>query len=1258
MTERGNDNSSADTPPKPSRKRKGRFRFWLLLLLGLLVLLPVVLISAILLALRSETGTAWVIDQIPGLEAVNDHGSLFGTWQAERIEWHGYGVDVLVETPLIDWSPSCLFDLKLCLETLHLERLDVNVEPSDDQQSAPSDISLPTLDLPLGLRVSDVRLGTFSFNGNKVWDRFELDSDGSGADWTLDRVYYERDDYTVRASGRVATRRDWPVNLEVSASLPPPYGDDWMVDLLLSGSVRNLALAGQSRGYLNATLEGKAEPLAASLPARVRVSSESFRAVEALPDTLVLKNWFVEAKGSLKSGFKTNGQATLPGTEGPVELTLAGLVTTSDASDIRLALSAGKEGDAGSTPRNVLVTGSTQWQDGLSAEADIQLQRFPWYSLIAGMEEPPVELRKLDGSASWRDGRYQANLTADVDSPQGSTELAVAIDGDATQARLTELSAVTGAGSLSGEGAVGFSGPLRWQAALELENFNPGYWVPVLEADLSGGVTTEGQLTDGPVPDMQAHWDLSGQWRSSPTKIAGQLDTSTGDWDVPELKLVVGENRVEGSGRWGEQLRASLNLMLTEPEKILPGLGGKADLELSLSGSPDDPQGTLMAHATDLRWKDLLVIETLDVNAELESGLRLDSAVQGKGITAGGQTIESLVVKARGTRERHQLMLDARHDEARLQLDFKGAAGGAGASWQGELARGVIDVPGQEQSWELEAPAGLVYGENGELDLAAHCWRWQQSSICADDQTLLPVSRIAYRMDSFPANALAPILPETLRWYSSINGEISFMSNDAGPDGRIALDAGEGRFELLLDGEWETLSYNTLTTELELKPDQADLAVRLSGPELGKLAVDMSLDPMAKDRPVEGAFKLEGLDIALAGLFTGVEEIAGEVNGEGTISGPLLKPAVKGEIALTNGRVLDPRIPLPMEEVVVSAELNGYSADIRGRIQSNARSEAIIEGEVNWQGAPAGQVRITGERLPFNLEPYAQLEVGPDLTIAFRESTLSVEGRIEVPRGSIEIKGLPAQAVSVSEDEVIVGVEQEEPLIRSLDMDITVVVGQDQVSFAAFGVTGDLEGSLRINNDMDTRGTLQLVNGQYDAYGQELELRRARLLFVGNLVQPYLDIEAIRKVDTVVAGIRLSGPVQSPTTEVFSNPSMPQADALSYVILGRAPGGQADDGQMSRAAISLGLNQVNRVTGQIGEEFGIRQLTLEAEGSGDQTSVVASGYLTDELSVRYGVGVFEPISTVALRYDLGKYFYLEAASGLAASLDIFYTRDF
>jgi translocation and assembly module TamB len=65
-----------------------------------------------------------------------------------------------------------------------------------------------------------------------------------------------------------------------------------------------------------------------------------------------------------------------------------------------------------------------------------------------------------------------------------------------------------------------------------------------------------------------------------------------------------------------------------------------------------------------------------------------------------------------------------------------------------------------------------------------------------------------------------------------------------------------------------------------------------------------------------------------------------------------------------------------------------------------------------------------------------------------------------------------------------------------------------------------------------------------------LTVRRARLLFAGPIDQPYLDIEAIRKTDDVIAGIRLSGSAEQPTTQIFSEPAMSQEQALSYLVLG------------------------------------------------------------------------------------------------------------
>ena len=219
--------------------------------------------------------------------------------------------------------------------------------------------------------------------------------------------------------------------------------------------------------------------------------------------------------------------------------------------------------------------------------------------------------------------------------------------------------------------------------------------------------------------------------------------------------------------------------------------------------------------------------------------------------------------------------------------------------------------------------------------------------------------------------------------------------------------------------------------------------------------------------------------------------------------------------------------------------------------------------------------------------------------------------------------------------------------------------GEDKLSFAGFGLTANLQGHVHIGDNMDTRGELWLNDGRYRAYGQRLTVRRARLLFAGPIDQPYLDIEAIRQTDDVIAGIRLSGSAEQPTTQIFSEPAMSQEQALSYLVLGRPLSTNGEDNNMlAQAALGLGLMGSSGVTSGLAKNLGIQDFQLDTQGSGNATSVVASGNISEKLSLRYGVGVFEPANTIALRYKLSKKVYLEAAGGVASSLDIFYKRDF
>ncbi|OEY67055.1 translocation/assembly module TamB domain-containing protein [Marinobacter sp. X15-166B] len=1237
-----------------------RYQRWLLVVSLVAVIVPMLLVAGVLLALRSETGTQWVIDQIPGLHVARGQGSLLGRWQADSLHWQGYGVGLDVDSPVVEWSPGCLFEKRLCVDVIHADHLDLRIQPREPTAQADRQtLTLPTLRSPLGVVVEDVRLGPFTLNGTPVWDRLDASARGSGADWELTTLRYQRDDMVVDASGRVSTRGDWPVAVDLGASLPPPEGDQWRIEIDARGSVADLRLLGSSSGYLDADFEGRVAPLQPDLPLRLELEADRFRTHSALPATLTLKDWRATLEGDLTNGVRVTTGARLPGTEGDIAASVGGVVTATGARDLEIELTGPQEHTAvsGDTPQGtVKITGEAGWSEGLQASADLQLDRFPWYSLLPGVEPPPVALEHLSGRVRYDDGRYQGSLTLTSSGPMGDARASATLTGDLAGVKITEFNAQTGAGSLQGEGTLGFDGPLTWQARLQLAGFNPGYWVPPLQASLDGEVTTRGALPPNGAPELAANWRLTGSWRDQETRVAGRLNAQQGDWALTGLDLQVGQNTLTGNGQLGQGLTAEVTVAFPDLSAFVPQLQGQIKGRASASGTLDEPNGQLELQGSDFAWQDSLKVDTLTLTARLRDQLTLDSDLAAARIEAAGQVIDELEVRLTGTPDDHQLTVAGVLDQLKSYLRFNGRWH---RGWDGQLSEGRLDLIEQQQLWRLAGPADIRYRtDDNHLSVGAHCWRWQGSAVCAQDQTLLPEPDIHYRLERFPTLALAPLLPEGVRWQAEIDAELRVQMNQGQPDGRIELNVSPGSIDVSVDDDWVALDYSRLGLSVNLKPDVAELAFNLEGPDLGQLAINIQVDPHAAERPVTGDFSLTGLDLALLVALADLDEVAGELSGAGRIRGPLLAPEIYGDVTLSGGRLIDERIPVPLEAIELGLTLTGTEGDFNGRWRSAEQGQGQLGGHIDWAGEPSLELAIRGDRIPLHYEPYAQVQLSPDLTIAFRGGDLTVSGRVAVPRGSIEVRRLPDQAVSVSADEEIVGVEKEAPALRALNMDVTVVVGEDRVSFRGFGVEGNLEGSIRIGNAMDTRGALQLVDGKYEAYGQELTLRRARLVFVGPISEPYLDIEAIRRVDDVVAGIRLSGPAASPETEVFSEPDMPQDQALSYVILGRPLQDSGEQGDMRQAALSLGLTQASKVTQGLGEELGIRELTLEAEGAGEDASVVASGYITEDLSLRYGVGIFSPTTTVALRYDLGRYFYLEAASGLAASLDIFYTRDF
>ncbi|AVD83638.1 hypothetical protein C4Q28_16400 [Pseudomonas sp. SWI6] len=1215
-----------------------------------LSLLAIVLLVALALGaiLASEAVGRWLLGQVPGLEVTEFQGRLGGSWQARQIVWADGGNRVELQEPVLSWSPACLLRATLCIDRLKAQRVDMVFAPSD----APADTSpvqLPVLRLPIGIEVGTVEVGQLRLDGNDLLGDLQLAAHWTTTGLRIDRLQVHRDDLHLALQGNLLPEGDWPLQLDGQLQLPAVEGQAWQLAVTAKGDLqRTLELDASSTGYLNARLTGELQALAEHLPAKLHVRSEAFKPAAALPDTVQLNQLKLDAEGDLLKGYQLTGSASLPAEQAPVSLVLAGRVDAKGARLDALDLSA-------SETQRLKLSATADWQNALQADAQLDWLDFPWLRLYPLETPPEVSLKRLDAQVHYRDGSYQGTFKGELDGPAGAFTLASPFEGDLGQVRLPQLALVAGQGKASGNVAVRFADTLAWDVDLQLSALDPAYWLAELPGTLAGPLRSKGEFK-GEQLTLDAQLDLKGRLRGQPAVLKVEAQGAAQSWTLGALAVQLGDNRITGSGSMQQRLAGRVDLDLPRLGQLWPRLQGQAKGRLDISGTLKAPQGTLVLQGQQLVQAENR-IQRLDLDARLDNAQRGLIELKASGIRLGETSLGTLQANGKGDIRQQALTLALDGPQLKLDLGLDGQLNKG--DWRGRLASGRIQAGGQD--WQLQGPARLQRLASGQLDFGAHCWRSGQASLCGDDQRLAPEPRLRYHLKQFPLESLAQWLPKDFAWQGLLNADVNLDVPASGPKGKIVIDASGGTLRVRDNGRWIDFPYQALRLDSTLAPRRVDTRLDFRGERLGELNVTTRLDPLGKDKPLSGDFRLAGLDLSVARPFVPmVERLAGQLNGSGRLSGTLLAPQVNGDVVLSGGEVSGAELPVSLQGLSLQAQIAGERVQLDGDWRSGAAGRGQLSGHLTWGQALGMDVRLQGQQLPVTVEPYAELEVAPDLSLRLVDDKLSVTGKVLVPKGNITVRELPPSTVKVSDDTVIVGHQTEEGKApMAVAMDIDVEVGRDKLSFSGFGLSANLLGHVHIGDNLDTRGELSLADGRYRAYGQRLTIRRARLLFAGPIDQPYLDIEAIRKVDDVIAGIRLSGSAEQPTTQVFSEPAMSQEQALSYLVLGRPLGASGEDSNMlAEAALGLGLAGSAGITGSLASSLGIDDFQLDTEGSGNATSVVASGNLTERLSLRYGVGVFEPANTIALRYKLSKKVYLEAASGLASSLDIFYKRDF
>jgi len=503
----------------------------------------------------------------------------------------------------------------------------------------------------------------------------------------------------------------------------------------------------------------------------------------------------------------------------------------------------------------------------------------------------------------------------------------------------------------------------------------------------------------------------------------------------------------------------------------------------------------------------------------------------------------------------------------------------------------------------------------------------------------------------------------------STTAKLQFSAPDS-LTGVIEFDAPTGTLSYpLLAGEIENWQYRDARLDLKLEPqgiggkvrasigtdNQLEGTLNLAGAKL--LALDWQKQPVA----AKATLAFTELAIIEA-LLPDIEKLQGAMALSLDVDGTLAQPRLAVSTDIRQASVAIPRLGLRIDQI----NLHGATDNDQ---QFNFKLEAhsgegmiIIAGNSSLEPAKGWPTKfsIKGNNFEASKIPEATVNISPDLLVEIHDRIIDIQGDLLIPYAKLQPRDITT-AAQVSNDAVIID-SSEKPAARwQINSRINLILG-DRVSFFGFGFEGQLGGNLLIeeNTGQFTRGTgeIKVPQGRYRAYGQRLDIENGRLLFTGGpITNPGLDMRAVRKTGSVTAGIQVGGRLKQPRLELFSIPAMGQTDALSYLLLGRPmETNNSDDGTMvAQAALALGLAGGDRLARTIGDRFGLDEMRVESNDTGDQAALVVGRYLSPKLFVSYGVGLIGSFNSLNLRYTISEQWQLNAESGESHGADLLYT---
>ncbi len=300
--------------------------------------------------------------------------------------------------------------------------------------------------------------------------------------------------------------------------------------------------------------------------------------------------------------------------------------------------------------------------------------------------------------------------------------------------------------------------------------------------------------------------------------------------------------------------------------------------------------------------------------------------------------------------------------------------------------------------------------------------------------------------------------------------------------------------------------------------------------------------------------------------------------------------------------------------------------------EDGIKLDIVLNNSIKIAGRLSDTTSITIKSNDYHLvEPEANIFLNLNLRFLSNGFKNSLKGEIYLLKGLLKYKPLKSYEVN-DEDIIFTGrVKKKKQSSKNFDISINIVtknnikyiLDKNKIVFSA-----DITLFKEKKDSLKVYGYTKIKDGVYFSDNKKFELGSGEILFVGKLLNPYLNLKAYYKKEPYFITILIGGRFDYPILNFTSSPYLTQNDILSILLFNtKASTLTNGQNQNKNPALSLfGSSFAKGLTDTLGVKLDRIELSTTKEGTigvevekkiGRKTTIIYQNDLVQTIKIRY-----------------------------------------